>query len=310
MNLNPTTRFSRLRYSMNLIRFLVMNALMTGCGLLAAAPQEMPSSSDSPTTESAQADVIHDVLIPVREPGIIEQILVKEGDWVQAGQSIAEMDRTLNEIELRAAQLRQKLAEKKATDKVDERYSAKSKEVAAATLKRSQSAVDDFPKSISATEIEQLTLELERATLSIEKAIFERELSSIEAELYDEEANAANVKLVQRSIRSPIDGLVVEVVPQVGEWLNSGQTVARIVQLDRMRIKALLPVDQINQSFIGRRAVFESSVGGEPYEGTIHFVSPEVLPGTDKVQFWFDVDSPERKLRRREAGRVRILPGG
>jgi hypothetical protein len=74
-----------------------------------------------------------------------------------------------------------------------------------------------------------------------------------------------------------------------------------------MRIKALLPSSQINQSFVGRRAVFESAINGVKYEGTIHFVSPEVVQGNEKVQFWFDVDNPERQLRRREAGRVRIL---
>ena len=44
------------------------------------------------------------------------------------------------------------------------------------------------------------------------------------------------------------------------------------------------------------------------FEGTIYFVSPEILPGADKVQFWFDVDNPDRKLRRREEGIVRVLP--
>jgi multidrug efflux pump subunit AcrA (membrane-fusion protein) len=286
----------------------VVAAVLIWCSALFAAQQDTPSLSDELITESAQADVIRDVLVPVREPGVIEKMLVQEGDWVQAGQTIAELDRTLYEIELKSAEAKKAIAEHKATDDIDERYSNKSKEVAEKTLERSESAVDTYPNSITATELAQLKLELERATLSIEKAIFERGLAGYEAELHSQEAAAAEVKLEQRSIRSPIDGMVVEVVPQVGEWLNAGQTVARVVQLDRMRIKALIPADQIDQSFVGRTAVFESSVRGTRFQGTIHFVSPEVLPGTDKTQFWFDVDNPERQLRRREAGRVEILP--
>lgn len=270
--------------------------------------QEPGGSTDGLRTESAQADVIHDVYIPVREPGILERVLVKEGDWVQAGQTIAELDRRLYELDAEAAKMKQKISEVKATDDVDMRYSTKSKEVAGATLNRSKSAVDKFPNSISATELEQLRLELERATLSIEKAEFERKLAGFEADLHAREADVSEVKLVQRSIRSPIDGLVVEVIPQEGEWLNSGQSIARVVQLDRMRIKALLPSNQINQSFVGRRAVFITAEDGRQFEGAIHFVSPEVVPGNGKVQFWFDVDNPNLRLRRREVGSVKILP--
>ncbi len=291
-----------------------MNVLWSiGIALTMILQQEVaPSGSsgqesmDELVTESAQADLIRDVYIPVRESGVLERLLVKEGDWVIAEQAIAELDRKMYELEVQAAEMKQKISDLKATDDVDRRYSEKSKEVADATLERSKSAVDKFPNSISTTELEQLRLELERATLSIEKAEFDRKVSSYEAELNGHEAEAAKVKLEQRSIHSPIAGLVVEVLPQEGEWLNSGQSVARILQLDRMRIKALLPSDQINQSFVGRRAVFESAVNGTKYEGTIHFVSPEVVQ--EKIRFWFDVDNPDHLLRRLEAGRVRILP--
>ncbi len=274
------------------------------------AQETNPSQQSSAefVSEFAQADLIKDVLVPVREPGILKQLLVKEGDWVTADQPIAELDRELNELDFQSADLKQKISELKATDDVDMRYSMKSKEVAAATLARSQSAVENFRNSISKTELEQLRLEVERATLSIEKAEFERKLAVAETDLYSRESDAAKVKLGYRSIRSPIEGMVVEVISQEGEWVNSGQTLIRVVQLDRMRIKGLLPSNDIDQSFIGRRAVFEPKSAGGNFEGTIYFVSPEILPGADKVQFWFDVDNPERQLRRREEGTVRVLP--
>jgi multidrug efflux pump subunit AcrA (membrane-fusion protein) len=267
-----------------------------------------PTTSSGSASDVAVVDVIRDVLVPAREPGILEKMLVKEGDWVQAGQVIAELDHRLYELELEAARLKHKISETKATDDIDTRYSTKSKEVANATLLRSESAVNKYPQSITATELEQLKLELERATLSIEKSEFDRKLSQYEADLNLQETAATEYKLSQRVIHSPIDGLVVEALPQQGEWLNAGQTIVRVVQLDRMRIKAMRPIDQIDQSFVGRRAVFISATNGEKYEGTIHFVSPEIFLGVQKIEFWFDVDNPDRKLRRREPGRVEILP--
>lgn len=294
--------------------FLVVLAIlwsinaMKAIGFVQEDEPSQPTISSGSVFDVVVVDVIRDVLVPAREPGILEKMSVTEGDWVQAGQVIAEMDRRLYELELEAARLKHKISETKATDDIDTRYSTKSQEVANATLLRSESAVNKYPQSITATELEQLKLELERATLSIEKSEFDRKLSKYEADLNLQEASATEYKLTQRVIHSPIDGLVVEAWPQQGEWLNAGQTVVRVVQLDRMRIKALRPLDQIDQSFVGRRAVFISATTGEKYEGTIHFVSPEIIMGSQKIEFWFDVDNPERKLRRREPGRVEILP--
>jgi macrolide-specific efflux system membrane fusion protein len=291
--------------------FRVYATLLFAC-LMVAPVSGQEESAPTPqvselVAEPAQADIIRDVLVPVREAGILQRLLVKEGDWVIVDQPIAELDRELNELEVQAAEKKYELSKTKATDDVDLRYSTKSEEVAEATLARSESAVQNYAKSISKTELDQLRLELQRASLSIEKAQFEQKLAGIETELYTNEAAVARLKLRYRTINSPIEGMVVELIAQEGEFVNVGQPLVRIVQLDRMRIKALLRADQINQSFLGRKAIFETKADGSRFEGTIHFVSPEIMPGNEKVQFWFDVDNPDRKLRKREDGTVRIL---
>jgi macrolide-specific efflux system membrane fusion protein len=304
-------RFCQSLQRLSMYKFIGLFLLGITAFCQAAAQDEksdpLPSSGDI-VSVSAQAELIHDVMIAVREPGILKKVLVKEGDWVKADQVIAELDRELNELELQSALMKQKVSELKATDDIDKRYSAKSKEVAAATFQRSQSAVANFPNSISKTEIEQLRLELERATLSIEKADFERKVAQAETDLYASEAAASKIKLEYRTVHSPIDGLVVEVPMQEGEWINAGQPLIRIVQLNRMRIKASMPSEQVNQSFIGRRAIFETEgPDNTRYEGTIFFVSPEIVTANKTVQIWFDVDSPDNRLRRRESGQVTIL---
>jgi macrolide-specific efflux system membrane fusion protein len=289
----------------------VYATLLFACLMVAPVSGQEESAPISQVSElvaePAQADIIRDVLVPVREAGILQRLLVKEGDWVIVDQPIAELDRELNELEVQAAEKKYELSKTKATDDVDLRYSTKSEEVAEATLARSESAVQNYAKSISKTELDQLRLELQRASLSIEKAEFEQKLAGIETELYTNESAVARLKLRYRTINSPIEGMVAELIAQEGEFVNVGQPLVRIVQLDRMRIKALLPANQINQSFLGRKAVFETKADGSRFEGTIHFVSPEIMPGNEKVQFWFDVDNPDRKLRKREDGTVRIL---
>lgn len=291
--------------------FRVYATLLFACLMVAPVSGQEESAPISQVSElvaePAQADIIRDVLVPVREAGILQRLLVKEGDWVIVDQPIAELDRELNELEVQAAEKKYELSKTKATDDVDLRYSTKSEEVAEATLARSESAVQNYAKSISKTELDQLRLELQRASLSIEKAEFEQKLAGIETELYTNESAVARLKLRYRTINSPIEGMVAELIAQEGEFVNVGQPLVRIVQLDRMRIKALLPANQINQSFLGRKAVFETKADGSRFEGTIHFVSPEIMPGNEKVQFWFDVDNPDRKLRKREDGTVRIL---
>ena len=184
----------------------------------AASPdvQELEAESGFPV-------LIRDVQIPARDAGVLTRLLVREGEILEVDAIVAELDRDLFELEHRAALKKLELAQLKASDDVDLRYSEKSLQVADATLARSTSALDQYAKSISMTEIERLRLEAERASLSIERAEFDRRVAEAEAELNTEEEQAAALRLMRRSVRSPIAGIVVERLVQEGEWLSAGQ---------------------------------------------------------------------------------------
>jgi multidrug efflux pump subunit AcrA (membrane-fusion protein) len=306
-----------------------------GCGWLAVvlfagsvsaqeAGGELPAQSRSANPAAsaqegvligqATPELIDDVWVPTRDAGILRRLLVAEGDQVDVGTVIAELDDELHQIELKAAKEKLALAELRASDTVDIEYSQKSEAVAQATLARSLEADRQYTKAITKTELDKLTLEHDRARLSIEKAEFDQRVARQEAQFNRHEADAAGVKLQYRTIHSPIQGIVVQKIPQAGEWVNAGAPLVRIIRLDRLRIRGVIDYRSIDQSFVGRKAVFEpyapAPSDGPPvaYQGTIQFVSSEVLPNVDKIEFFFDVDNPGLKLRRGEPGEVRILP--
>ena len=87
-----------------------------------------------------------------------------------------------------------------------------------------------------------------------------------------------------------------------------GPGILRVIQLDRLRITAVIRAEKINRSFVGRIAEFRPNGGDRVYTGPIQFVSPEVTPNGQLVQFFFEVDNADLTLRPGEKGRVVIPP--
>ena len=288
-------------------RFAILVALIYSLvfSLAANAQDSFPKSSTDIIGTGGQLLLIRNVLVPAQEPGILLTLNVKEGDIVQEGQDLAELDRELYELEQASANLRLKVAELKSQDDVDLRFSVKSRAVAEKTFDRSQAAVEQYEKAISKTELERLKLDAERAALSIEKAEFDKTVAEEEASLGRREVEAADLKLKHRTITSPISGMVIEVFPEENEWVRSGEPLVRIVQLDKLKGSGNFPATEIDDSFVGKKAFFESDISREEFVGTITFVSPEILP-SDRVKVWFEIENSESKLRPGEQGSVRI----
>ena len=65
----------------------------------------------------------------------------------------------------------------------------------------------------------------------------------------------AQAALGQRTLHSPIDGIVSARVLTAGEYVGSGDHVLEIVQLDPLRIEAFVPVSYYSGLTVGDRAV-------------------------------------------------------
>lgn len=154
---------------------------------------------------------------------------------------------------------------------------------------RLKNAVDD-------AIAESLASKIRSAEVAVQQAEADAKAAGLQTRLKEQHAELASVIVQQHQLVSPIDGVVVEVSRRVGDWVQSGQSVARIVSRDRLRVEGYLPAKLIQRVL----STFELTVeiqlpGGETMNriGEANFVSPEVDPLTNETRFWIEIDNSD-----------------
>lgn len=251
--------------------------------------------------------LIEDVKLSARESGFVESLNVNEGAEVVAGSVIVSLDKTLHEIEKTAALGEWELAKLSSENDVDLRYSQKSSDYAKTVYEKTRLANERTGDAFSQLEELKARLDAEREELKVEQARRDLDVAAKETELKQRQFEASDVRLSLREIRTPIDGEVAQILVQVGEWVDAGAPVARVIRLQRMRVKASVDATQFNRNDVDRRVVL--NVDGQTprqYEGVITWISSEVDPTTGRVKLWAEVDNPELSLRAGERGTLMI----
>ena len=133
--------------------------------------------------ESVLLKLIEQADVPARDPGVIETVSVTEGDVVQKGDTLVQLDTVETRLDVGRAKLELSIAQQESKNDVDVRFAEKSLEVAAAELQRALDSVEDYPKSVSDTELDRLKLTAERTRLEIEQAKHVLAVAELNAEL-------------------------------------------------------------------------------------------------------------------------------
>lgn len=261
--------------------------------------------------EDAQVKLKRNVEVPVREAGILIKLNVKAGDFVAAGDVIAHIEDELYDLNQQISELEFQHAALSSTNDVNKRFAEKSQEVSLAVLERSMEAVARYEKSISKTELEKLRLESERDGLAFEQAELELALSKIQQELKSQELAVSKLKLAYRTIAAPFNGMVVETFPQEGEWVNAGEPVLRIIDLDTLRVEAVVDAKKYDASLLGKKIRFTAKLPpgdkSETFDGVIDFVSPEIEPVSDLITIRAEIVNRMQMLRPGTKGSLKIL---
>ena len=158
--------------------------------------------------------------------GLLDQVMVDQGDLVHRGQIVAtlhsEVERTAlkvlalqaeSQAEIEAQQSRLDLAEKR--------------------LDRVRAMVE---RAIAPRE------DLESSTAEVEVIKRELAIAEMRREVAALELDRARQQLAQREILSPIDGVVIARHLFDGEFLQQDGYVATIAQIDKLKVEAFLPV--------------------------------------------------------------------
>ncbi len=163
-------------------------------------------------------------------PGVIDGIAVERGDRVIQGQPIVQLQAHVERAALAVARER-------AEGNGEVRVATSSQELARRELQRAQELYDQ--NFVSKTYLDKARAESGVAGGRIDQAHERRKLASREVDL-------AAAQLEQRTIRSPISGVVVERFMSPGEYVDQ-KPVLRLASVDPLRVDVLVPAIAFGQ---------------------------------------------------------------
>lgn len=263
-----------------------------------AGPKQ--SSSAEIDVDSVTVTLVKQVEVPARESGVLASIRVREGQLVKRGDLLADIDDTKAAMILRRAVVDVKIAEKRAGNDIAVRYAHKKSEVAANELRRARESRKKLKNSVSDTEFDRLTLLEQESILQVEQADHELSTEKLNLKLKESDLQIATRDVERRKIVAPLSGMVVQVNRQAGEWVEPGNTVVRIVRVDRLRAEGFLQANDVSEDLTKRTATLTVSLPGRPkakFQGTVVYVTPEINPVNGEVRFWAEFDNPRLELR-------------
>lgn len=252
--------------------------------------------------------LIDDVSVASLDTGVVRKLQVVPGDAVVRGEVLLELDHDRHEGNANVKHMAWRVAEAEAKNDVDVRYSEKTLKVNGKILEKSLNAVRTYAKSISETEIDKLRLERDQSELSIEQAQVKRKVAQLTAQLRNEEKSLAEIELDRRTLRSPLDGIVVDVTVQPGEAVAAAKPVIRIISTQRLRVIASVDRKFAFKMRHGNSADFEvqTEEGVLQFPAKVVFVSPEIRFTEQTFDVWIEVENSENKLLPGMKGNLKI----
>ena len=246
---------------------------MAGCSA-AATPTPIPAislgASDTSTTSQVKASA---VAVPAQEAhlsfvisGVVEDITVAEGDQVQAGQALANLDTSELEYDVISAEAALTVAE------VDAKM---------ARLRKRQFDFRTF-KFVHVSPPGEKILE---ADSRVEQSRFALE--------------AAKASIAQGTLLAPFDGTVVTVNVMPGEYVQTSQVVLELADLSNLQIETT-DLSELNVAAvkIGQPATVFIEALGEEFPGQVTTISPisETIGGDVVFKVTIQLDEQPQDL--------------
>ena len=246
--------------------------------------------------DTALLTTVNDTILASDAPGVVRDVAIQAGQDVVAADIIVALNKDEYQAELEVKLSEKAVAEIEATNDADVEFAEKSFEVNQRLLFRSRQAREQYAKSVSQTDMDRLQLELQQTQLSKRQACLQLDIAKETTKVKSNEVDVARLRLANRDIKAPIDGRIEQIFVQKGQWVNAGSPIARIVDLKKLRVKAIFPVEHYLKIKKGNSAKFAYEIGEDGFEvkGIVTYVNSVVRDNV--FQVWVDIDNSDLKL--------------
>ncbi|QDU54366.1 efflux RND transporter periplasmic adaptor subunit [Aeoliella mucimassa] len=280
--------------------YLLTFCLLTCSALSATATEPI-------VVESAVLQLIDHADLAAGESGLLVELNASEGKTFAKGDVIARIDDTDARIAEQAAEAELALAKAKAENDVAIRTAAAAQRVAEAELARSEESIAKFAKSVSQSQMDIERLNVDKLKLEVEAGKHELHLARLSQTVAQRKLEAARLEIERRRVLAPIAGVAVDIEASVGEWVEPGQKLVRVVSTHRLKAEGFVAADQAAQGLDGWQAEIELADGSRVTGGVV-FVSPEIDPINKQVRLWAEVENSEGRLRPGQTVSMQLQP--
>ena len=213
-----------------------------------------------------------EALVASEVEGVVEAVLVEEGDEVARGQLLARLRTTTRELDLAAARANQREAE--------------------ARLIRFEG------------ELERVGDLRERGAISVrefELAIADRDAQAQAVSRFVAEAARLDETIARARIVAPFAGEVAAVHVEVGEWAGRGGDVITLMDFSQVEVTIGVPERYVSQAREALRQRVELQVEfdafPEVFLGRIKALVPQAIPQARSFPLIVVIDNPDGRIR-------------
>jgi len=238
---------------------VLLSCCLAGSGLNAPSAVSQPSEATDVRATEFDCVIEPQQIVKLASPvvGVIARLDVDRGDVVREGQVVGKL-----EDGVEAATL--ELAKARATNE----YLSKSIEARLQYLRNKFNRANTLYKKAVTSEaaVEEADAAAKVAEQQLKEADLKREIAQLEV-------NHAEEVLKQRTLRSPIDGIVVERLLVPGEYQNEQSPILTLAQINKLRVEVFVPTAYYGQIRNATTAHVrpEKPIGGE-YVATVTVV--------------------------------------
>lgn len=240
-------------------------ALRTEHVVLDIAPDELlpvqarTLSLGVPVSGSVRA--VHTATIKARVAGELQDLTLREGDAVRAGQVVARIDPTETQARVRQA---------------EQQASAAQAQVAIG-----QRQFDNNQALVAQGFISKTALDTSLASLDAAKATHQAAVAA---------AQVARKALADTVLRSPIDGLVAQRLAQNGERVAVEARILEVVDLSRLEVEVLVPAADAARVRVGQAAELRLEGAERSITAQVARINPSAQAGSRAVPMYLSIE--------------------
>lgn len=181
-------------------------------------------------------------------------------------------------------------------------------------LKLEQAQLDKSVELLRSRSRDAIVAQQEAAVQRLEHALQKAESEYQGAELnlngLQKQFEITQERVERRKLKAPFSGVIVERKRSPGEWVETGESVLRMIRMDVLSVEGYVSAQSITPESRGHKVIVACGNSGNTrrIEGAIVFVSPEIDSVSQQVLVRAEIKNPELQFRPGQPAQMWIAP--